>query len=137
MLVVVNDGSTDGTAHMRWHRLQCTLSTPARPHHRRSGGMTNALERMFAASAGDIVILIPPIWNRTRWWTFRLVNHMEATDLDVVAGWRQGRKDGKVFAHNIYNLVMRKLMAVPVHDGNWIKAMRRDVVESLPPLRSD
>ena len=26
---------------------------------------------------------------------------------------------------------------VPVHDGNWIKAMRREVIENLPPLRSD
>ncbi|MEZ4559154.1 MAG: hypothetical protein R2854_22415 [Caldilineaceae bacterium] len=93
---------------------------------------------MFAASAGDIVILIPADMESDPLVDIpALVNHMEATDLDVVAGWRQGRKDGKVFASNIYNLVMRKLMAVPVHDGNWIKAMRRDVVESLPPLRSD
>jgi hypothetical protein len=32
---------------------------------------------------------------------------------------------------------MRKLAGVPVHDANWIKAMRREVVESFPPLRSD
>src|SRR5690606_36612489 len=52
-------------------------------------------------------------------------------------GWRQGRKDRKVVASAIYNLVMRYLAGVPVHDGNWIKAMRREVVERFPPLRSD
>ena len=136
-VLVVNDGSTDGTAHAL-AQLQCTYPHLRVHTNRRSGGMTNALERMFAASAGDIVILIPADMESDPLVDIpALVNHMEATDLDVVAGWRQGRKDGKVFASNIYNLVMRKLMAVPVHDGNWIKAMRRDVVESLPPLRSD
>jgi hypothetical protein len=62
---------------------------------------------------------------------------MEANDLDVVAGWRQGRQDNKVLASEIYNWVMRRLAQVPVHDGNWIKAMRREVVMSFPPLRSD
>ena len=32
---------------------------------------------------------------------------------------------------------MQMLARVPVHDGNWIKAMRREVVMSFPPLRSD
>jgi hypothetical protein len=62
---------------------------------------------------------------------------MDETGLDVVAGWRQGRNDGKVFASSIYNFVMRTLGGVPVHDGNWIKAMHRDVIDALPPLRSD
>ncbi|MEZ4716620.1 MAG: glycosyltransferase [Caldilineaceae bacterium] len=54
---------------------------------------------MFAASAGDIVILIPADMESDPLVDIpALVNHMEATDLDVVAGWRQGRKDGKVFA---------------------------------------
>src|SRR5690606_3425141 len=40
-------------------------------------------------------------------------------------------------ASGIYNFVMRWIGNVPVHDANWIKAMRRELVESLPPLRSD
>ncbi|MEZ4635494.1 MAG: hypothetical protein R2856_11095 [Caldilineaceae bacterium] len=53
--------------------------------------------------------------------------------------WPAGGKDGdgKVLASSIYNFVMRRLGGVDVHDGNWIKAMRREVIESLPPLRSD
>lgn len=136
-VLVVNDGSTDATGSL--------LDDLQRQHpalrvftNRRSQGMTAGLQRMFNASQGDIVILIPgdmesdplidvPI----------LVRHMEANDLDVVAGWRQGRKDGKVFASAIYNFVMRNLAGVHVHDANWIKAMRREVIESFPPLRSD
>lgn len=136
-VLVVNDGSSDATAD----QLACLQQEHPRLRvhtNRRSRGMTSALERMFAASRGDIVILIPADMESDPLVDIpALVHHMERADLDVVAGWRQGRKDNKVFASNIYNLVMRKLMAVPVHDGNWIKAMRRDVVESLPPLRSD
>lgn len=66
-----------------------------------------------------------------------LVRHMEAEDLDVVAGWRQGKREGKVIASAIYNSVMRGMAGVEAHDGNWIEAMRRDVVRSFPPLRSD
>jgi hypothetical protein len=54
-----------------------------------------------------------------------------------VAGWRQGRSDGKVFASGIYNAVSRALFGLTVHDMNWIKGFRREVIESLPPLRSD
>jgi hypothetical protein len=100
--------------------------------------MTAALQQMFAASHGEIIILIPADMESDPLVDIpALVRHMEANDLDVVAGWRQGRQDNKVLASNIYNWVMQRLAQVPVHDGNWIKAMRRDVVMSFPPLRSD
>ena len=54
----------------------------------------------------------------------------------MVAGWRQGRHDNKVFASGIYNFVSRLLFGVQAHDMNWIKAFRREVVDDLP-LRSD
>lgn len=136
-VLVVNDGSTDGTGAaldgLKQKHAGLRVFT-----NRRSQGMTAGLQRMFSASRGEIVILIPgdmesdPLVDVPT-----LVRHMEADDLDVVAGWRQGRKDGKVFASAIYNFVMRTLAGVQVHDGNWIKAMRREVIESFPPLRSD
>jgi glycosyltransferase involved in cell wall biosynthesis len=136
-VLVVNDGSTDGTAD--------TLAQMAARYpslrvftHRRSQGMTAALQRMFAASQGEIVILIPADMESDPLVDIpALVRHMESNDLDVVAGWRQGRQDNKVLASAIYNWVMQHLAKVPVHDGNWIKAMRREVVMSFPPLRSD
>jgi dolichol-phosphate mannosyltransferase len=136
-VLVVNDGSTDDTAQVlaaaaaRYPNLQLF-------HHRRSQGMTAGLQRMFAASQGEIIILIPADMESDPLVDIpALVHHMENNDLDVVAGWRQGRQDSKVLASNIYNWVMQSLAKVPVHDGNWIKAMRREVVMSFPPLRSD
>lgn len=136
-VLVVNDGSSDGTASLL-AALQATYPTLRVFTHRRSQGMTSALQLMFSASSGDIIILIPADMESDPLLDVpALVHHMEAADLDVVAGWRQGRRDGKVFASGIYNFVMRTMAGVPVHDGNWIKAMRREVIEALPPLRSD
>lgn len=136
-VLVVNDGSRDRTGAIL-AELQTQHPTLRVFTHRRSQGMTAGLQRMFNASRGEIVILIPADMESDPLLDVPiLVRHMEANDLDVVAGWRQGRKDGKVFASAIYNLVMRNLAGVPVHDGNWIKAMRREMIENLPPLRSD
>jgi len=136
-VLVVDDGSRDGTGRLL-NDLQRRYPELRVFTNRRSQGMTAGLQKMFSASRGQIVILIPgdmesdPLIDVPA-----LVHHMEANDLDVVAGWRQGRKDGKVFASAIYNFVMRNLAGVHVHDANWIKAMRREVIVSFPPLRSD
>jgi glycosyltransferase involved in cell wall biosynthesis len=136
-VLVVNDGSTDGTAQVLG-QLAARYPTLRVFTHRRSQGMTAALQRMFAASMGEIIILIPADMESDPLVDVpALVGHMEKNDLDVVAGWRQGRQDRKVLASNVYNWVMQSLAKVPVHDGNWIKAMRREVVMSFPPLRSD
>lgn len=136
-VLVVNDGSSDRTGAVldellqRYDRLRVFTQ-------RRSRGMTAALQQMFSASRGDIVILIPADMESDPSLDVpTLVKFMEAQDLDVVAGWRQGRRDNKVPASRFYNFVMAQIGGIRVHDGNWIKAMRRDVVESFPPLRSD
>ncbi|HXF61517.1 MAG TPA: glycosyltransferase family 2 protein [Caldilineaceae bacterium] len=136
-VLVTDDGSTDGTSAVL--RRLCEHYPALRIFtHRRSQGMTAALQRMFDESRGDLIVLIPADMESDPLLDIpALVRHLEANDLDAVAGWRQGRRDHKVIASGIYNLVMRNLAGVPVHDANWIKAMRREVVESFPLLRSD
>lgn len=136
-VLVVNDGSTDGTgtilAELQQRYAHLRVFT-----HRRGQGMTAGLQKMFTASRGDIVILMPADMESDPGVDIpTLVNCLEEKDLDVAAGWRQERNDNKVLASRIYNWVMREMAGVRVHDGNWIKAMRREVVDSFPPLRSD
>lgn len=136
-VLVVNDGSSDETTAVL-AGLQERFPSLVVFTNRRSQGMTAGLQRMFSASSGDIVVLIPADMESDPLEDVPiLVRYLLENKLDVVAGWRQGRNDGKVLASSIYNLVMRSMAGVPVHDGNWIKAMRREVVESFPPLRSD
>lgn len=137
-VLVVNDGSTDKTGEVLV-QLEEKFGESLRVFtHRQGLGMTMALQRMFSSSRGDIVILIPADMESDPLEDVpTLVHHMEEHDLDAVAGWRGDRNDGKVLASTIYNFVVRNLSGLTVRDGNWIKAMRREVIESLPPLRSD
>ncbi len=134
--VLVNDGSTDGTgklldeAESRYPWLRVA-------RQRRRRGLTAALDRGFRLVRGEVVVFLPAdLESDPEEDVPKLLARLDE-GYDVVAGWRQGRRDGKVFASRAYNWVSRILFGVRAHDMNWIKAFRREVVENLPPLRSD
>jgi glycosyltransferase involved in cell wall biosynthesis len=135
-LVLVDDGSTDGTAE------EAAAAAQRYPFvrvltHRRNLGLTEALETGFRAARGEVVMLFPAdMESDPREDIPKLLAKLDE-GYDVVAGWRQGRRDGKVLASRIYNAVSRWLFQVQAHDMNWIKAFRREVVDDLLPLRSD
>jgi glycosyltransferase involved in cell wall biosynthesis len=135
-LVFVDDGSTDGTGAIAdelagQYRFMQVL------HHRRNRGLTAALSTGFRVVRGDLVLFLPADLESDPETDIPLLLGKLEEGYDVVAGWRQGRKEGKVFASGIYNAVSRWLFGVDAHDMNWIKGFRREVIENLPPLRSD
>ncbi len=135
-LVLVDDGSTDGTGAI------ADALAVSRPflrvlHHRRNQGLTAALRTGFAAVRGDLILFLPADLESDPETDIPLLLSKLDEGYDVVAGWRQGRKEGKVFASGIYNTVSRWLFGVKAHDMNWIKGFRREVIDNLPPLRSD
>lgn len=135
-LVLINDGSTDGTGQLA-ERLIGQYPFLRVIHHRRNLGLTAALRTGFRTVRGDLILFLPADLESDPETDIPLLLDRLAQGYDVVAGWRQGRKEGKVFASGIYNLVSRWLFGLQLHDMNWIKGFRREVVESLPPLRSD
>lgn len=52
--------------------------------------------------------------------------------VDGVAGWRQKRGDGKTFASTLANSTCRLSFGLKIHDMNWIKLVRRDLLAALP-----
>lgn len=135
-LIVVDDGSTDGTdAALQTAQAAYPILRVIR--HRRNQGLTAALRAGFRAARGEIVIFLPADLESDPETDIPLLLDKLEEGYDVVAGWRQGRRDGKVAASAIYNHVCRWLFGVQAHDMNWIKAFRREVIEALPPLRSD
>ncbi|MEH2253305.1 glycosyltransferase family 2 protein [Nostoc sp.] len=52
--------------------------------------------------------------------------------VDAVAGWRQKRGDGKILASKLANTTCRLLFGLKIHDMNWIKLVRRDLLSTLP-----
>jgi len=135
-LVLVDDGSTDGTGAIA---DELAVSRPFLHvlHHRRNLGLTAALRTGFAAVRGDLILFLPADLESDPETDIPLLLGKLDEGYDVVAGWRQGRKEGKVFASGIYNIVSRWLFGLTAHDMNWIKGFRREVIENLPPLRSD
>ncbi len=135
-LVFVDDGSTDGTGALA--ESLCARYPFLRViHHRRNQGLTAALRTGFRAATGAYVLFLPADLESDPETDIPLLYDKLRQGFDVVTGWRQGRKEGKVFASAIYNAVSRWLFGLTLHDMNWIKGFRREVIETLPPLRSD
>lgn len=135
-LVFVDDGSTDGTAALA-DALAGQYPFLRVIHHRRNQGLTAALQTGFRAVRGEYVLFLPADLESDPQTDIPLLFGKLEQGFDVVSGWRQGRKEGKVFASAIYNAVSRGLFGLTLHDMNWIKGFRREVIETLPPLRSD
>jgi len=134
-VVLVDDGSSDGT---RAEALACAERFPFLQviSHRRNLGLTAAMRTGFRHCRGDIIIFLPADMESHPDEDIPKLLAKIAEGYDVVAGWRQGRRDRKVLASSIYNMVSRRLFNVDAHDMNWIKAFRREVVDGMH-LRSD
>lgn len=134
-VLLVDDGSTDAT----W--TEAVAAAERYPflrlfRHRRSFGLTEAMRTGFRHVRGQVVIFLPADLESDPTEDIPKLLAKLNEGYDVVAGWRQGRSDGKVIASQIYNAVSRALFDVRAHDMNWIKAFRREVVDDLH-LRSD
>jgi len=133
--IIVDDGSTDGTSEVlrqasgRYSWLRVVT-------HKRNQGLTEAMRTGFRHVRGDIVVFIPADLESDPEQDIPALLSKLDEGYDVVAGWRQGRRDSKALASKVYNVVSRWLFGVQAHDMNWIKAFRRDVIENLH-LRSD
>ncbi|MEP7199978.1 MAG: glycosyltransferase [Chloroflexota bacterium] len=134
-VVLINDGSSDGT-RAEADALAARYDFLRVVHHRRNRGLTEALKSGFRVTQGDTIIFLPSDLESDPEEDIPKLLAKMADGYDVVAGWRQGRKDTKIVASSIYNFVSRHLFGVPAHDMNWIKAFTRDVMDDLH-LRSD
>lgn len=134
-VIFVDDGSIDST----W--AEATAAAARYPflrlfRHRKSLGLTEAMRTAFRHVRGDILIFLPAdLESDPEEDIPKLVDKLNE-GYDVVAGWRQNRRDGKVFASSVYNSISRKIFGLDAHDMNWIKAFRREVIENIH-LRSD
>lgn len=134
-VIMVDDGSTDET----WN--EAVAAAERYPflrlfRHRRSFGLTEAMRTGFRHVRGEMVIFLPADLESDPEEDIPKLLAKLDEGYDVVAGWRQGRSDGKVIASQIYNTVSRALFNLQAHDMNWIKAFRREVIDDLH-LRSD
>lgn len=126
-IVIVDDGSTDGTAAIL-AGLDAVVVTLARNY-----GQTSAIAAGVAASRGAIIVTIDGDGQNDPADIPRLVQMLDE-GWDVVAGWRKHRKDppGKRLASRAARTLRNLLINDGIHDsGCTLKAYRADCFEDL------
>jgi glycosyltransferase involved in cell wall biosynthesis len=132
-VVLVDDGSTDGTAERAeaeadgWGRLKVV-------RHRRNFGKTEALVSGAEATDAEWLVLYDADLQHDTDEIARYLDKL-AEGWDIVTGRKVGRYE-KAGVSSTYNRISRALFRVPVSDLNSMKAFRRSVLAEVP-LRHD
>ncbi|MEM7474358.1 MAG: glycosyltransferase family 2 protein [Planctomycetota bacterium] len=132
-LVLVNDGSTDGSTELM-NELAAKDSRIVAVHFRKNYGQTAAMQAGLEQACGEyLVTLDGDLQNEPK----DIPRMLEKLDegYDLVHGWRKNRKDTLVtrkIPSKIANWIISKVTRFPIHDlGCTLKAMRREIAEEL------
>jgi glycosyltransferase involved in cell wall biosynthesis len=129
-LVIVNDGSQDGTARVL-EELAAKHPFVRVATHRTQRGIADALRTGADAARGRVLVFYPADLQYAPADIPALVAPILEDGADVVTGAKQGHYE-KRFTSGVYNLLCRWLFGVRVTDLNSVKAYRREVVDALP-----
>jgi glycosyltransferase involved in cell wall biosynthesis len=129
-LVIVDDGSADGTAAVlraltTEHRFVRAAS------HRVQRGIADALKTGADAARGRVLVFYPADLQYLPSDIPALVQPILAGEVDVVTGTKQGAYDKRLVSW-VYNTLCRWLFGVRVTDLNSVKAYRREVMDVIP-----
>ncbi len=130
-IVVVDDGSTDGTRTVLRDLRSATVRVI---RLRRNAGKSAALSIGLDHVKGEYIVLMDADGQDDPAELPRLLEHLDADGLDLVTGRRAVRNDRLVkrTTSRLYNGVTAMVTGVPGKDFNsGLKAMRRDLADSL------
>jgi glycosyltransferase involved in cell wall biosynthesis len=131
-IIVIDDGSTDGTATVL-HQLAEHYPQLFGVRFRRNYGKAAALSEGFARASGDFLVTIDGDLQDAPEEIPRLLDAL-THDSDVVCGWKQHRQDSwtRVLGSRLFNITTRLLTGLELHDVNCgLKGYRRQVVQEL------
>ena len=129
-VIVVDDGSTDATSHVRGE-LSATYPFLRTVRHRTQRGIADALRSGYLAARSDVLVFFPADLQFKPEDIPRLVAPILAGESDMVTGFKQGDYE-KAFVSRVYNGLSRLLFHIPVRDLNNVKAYRREVMADQP-----
>jgi len=133
-VVVVNDGSRDGTDRVL-DALERQYPFLEVVTHRRQRGIADALRSAGDVARGDVFVFYPADLQYLPEDIPGLVAPILEGRADIVTGTKQGKYE-KAFVSSVYNGLCRWLFGVRVTDLNSVKAYRREVMLGVP-LRPD
>ncbi|MFN8592478.1 MAG: glycosyltransferase family 2 protein [Thermomicrobiales bacterium] len=131
-LLFVDDGSTDGT----WRAISDLAARDSRVgalRHRRNFGKARGLATGFAAATGSLVLTMDADLQDDPTEIPRFLAKLDEGN-DLVSGWKQRRQDplGKTLPSRFFNLTVRRISGVPLHDFNCgFKLYRMSVVRNI------
>jgi len=134
-LIVVDDGSTDGT----WQNL-CASAQTVGSHVRlirllRNFKQTAAMQAGIDAARGDVIVTMDGDLQNDPRDIPTLVQKLLSENLDMVAGWRQHRQDGlwlRKIPSKLANRLIRNVSGLNFQDlGCSLKAFRASVLRKI------
>lgn len=128
-IIFVDDGSTDKTAELALSLSPLTYITM-----RRNFGQTAAMDVGIKAATKAYIITMDGDLQNDPDDIPRLVEYLEANNLDVVSGWRKNRKDTtmKKFTSRGANMLRGFIVKDNIHDsGCSLKIYRRECFDGV------
>lgn len=134
-LVLVNDGSSDATEQRMGEAVERYGHHVRALHLQRNFGQTAALQAGIDAARGDVIATLDGDLQNDPHDIPRLVKRLLDEDLDLVAGWRQSRRD-KLWSRTLPSILANRLIGgitgVQLHDyGCTLKVFRSDVLKGV------
>lgn len=134
-VLIIDDGSTDNSL-ITLRCLQKQYAFLQVLAHPQCQGLTAVLKTMIAYSTTDWIYLSGGDLESDIETDLPLLLESCTAGVDAVAGWRQHRQDGKGLASKMANWACRLSFGLQIHDMNWIKLIRLDLLAALPLERT-
>ena len=135
-LILVDDGSADGTLALLDAERARYGEHVRVVGLRRNFGQTAAMQAGIEAARGELIVTLDGDLQNDPADIVRMVEHLLANDLDVVAGWRKQRQDrflSRRLPSLIANRLIGRLTGVRLHDyGCTLKVFRASVLKQVP-----
>ena len=132
-IIVVDDGSTDGSAE-RLDELAAEHDCLKAVHLRRNYGQTAAMDAGIHLATSEVIVTLDADLQNDPADIPAMVAKLEE-GYDLVHGWRKDRHDALVsrrIPSRIANWLISRVTGFPVHDlGCTLKAMRRETAHEL------
>ena len=133
-LIIVDDGSTDGTYEAALREAE-RFPRAKVLRHRRNLGKTEAMVTGARTAESEYLVLFDADLQHSPEEIPRFLEVLGREGVDIVCGRKVGQYE-KAAVSGIYNRLSQRLFDIPVRDLNAMKAFRTEILRDIP-LRHD